>query len=98
MKKKINQIIDTFNMSGCIDDMISILENLKEEHSNVENVWIDVDGRDGQVWGDVEETDKEYEKRLKVEARVKVMIAQQKASQKKQELKELARLKKKYEK
>lgn len=77
-----------------LDDYIVYFENLKSRFSEYTNLRID----EGILWGDILETDDEYTQRKKDEMRGEARLKEYNAKTQKKELKELARLKAKYEK
>jgi len=108
---KFSSLNSIYDFDGDIDKVISMLENLKKEHSEYSNLCIDIcvdhDSTDNNMveitlHGDRPETEKEKNKRLITTKRIKEKEAKESKKQKEQvktwEEKTYLRLKKKFEK
>lgn len=90
-----------YDLEGTIDEAIAFLQNLKQQHpEGVLSLEYDAAYEDHTLClvYEREETDKEYNIRLKVEKERKAVAAKVKAHIEKHERDTLAKLKKKYEK
>lgn len=94
---------DDGDLCGPIDEVIRTLQALREEYEKkgYQNIALSVDlgyeGGDVSIRGDRPENDKEYERRVKQREAAHKREKERKIKRKEKELKELARLKKKYE-
>lgn len=89
---------DTFNTS--LDKVIRNINALVQEFPKHSNLRLEDDWSEEPnfvLWGDREETDKEYEKRMRRSQAAKEANRSKQKKQEAKELAELARLKKKYE-
>ena len=104
MKKKIYKNLDYLSLSildGPIDQVIERISNLKKEYQG-ENLVLDLeytyDGVDIYLYDVREETDLEYETRLKEEELKNILNLERQKKKAENERKKYEELKKKYEK
>lgn len=96
MKLKVKKNLASVNLEGSVDNAIRILSEYKILHGGDAQLEMDEDYCYFNLIGIVEESDKEYEKRLKIEAKQAAIQKAQEEKKKNDEIKMYERLKKKY--
>ena len=90
-----------YELEGSLDKAIEYLKDLKRKYSQYENLRFDVDcdwdSRQLNLWGEIDETDAEYEARINREKTIQAQNDKRKAQNDKRDREQYERLKAKFE-